>query len=162
MAALPGQPLLGVIGGPDVVRGQGVHGPGVVDRPVLGHFGPRTDPDAVGLSDATVAQKRVRGRLTLGPHALFEGAPELRLVRGANAVVALVIECRVEEEAVVLELEVLLGLSNAALAQREELFALSERADGNRPFLERNRHIQEGTTQITETIPPVTAVDPRS
>jgi len=111
---------------------------------VLGHFGPRTDPDAVGLSDATVAQKRVRGRLTLGPDALFEGAPELRLVRGANAVVALVIECRVEEEAVVVELEVLLGLADAALTQGEELFALSERADGDRPFLERNWHIQEG------------------
>jgi len=59
-------------------------------------------------------------------------------VRGANDVVALVFESGIEEEAVVLDLEVLALFADAALAQGDELFALGEGTDGDRPFLESN------------------------
>ena len=65
---------------------------------------------------------------------------QLGLVRLADEVVALVVERGVEEEAVVLELEVLVLLADAALAQREELLALGESAHGDGPFLESNWH----------------------
>ena len=105
-----------------------------------GDLGPRPDADAVGLRDAAVARQRLGRRLGVGPHALLEGAPQLGLVRGANDVVALVLERRIQEEAVVLDLEVLALLADAALAQGDELLALGERADGDRPFLESNWH----------------------
>ena len=88
-------------------------------------------------------------RLGVGPHALLEGAPQLGLVRGADDVVALVLEGGIEEEAVVLDLEVLALLADSALAQGDELLALGERADGDRPFLESNWHKKgrEGGTE---------------
>ncbi len=50
------------------------------------------------------------------------------------------VEGGVEEEAVVLHPEVLVGLPDAALAQGEELLAFGEGADGYRPFLQSNWH----------------------
>ena len=105
-----------------------------------GDLGPGADAHPVGLGDPAVLRQRVRGRLALGPHALLEGAPQLGLVRLAHQVAALVVEGRVEEEAVVLELEVLVGLADAALAQGDELLALGERAHGDGPFLESDWH----------------------
>ena len=91
------------------------------------------------------------GRIAVGPDALLEGAPELRRVRLAHDVVALVVERGVQEEPVVLELEVLVLLADPALAQGEELLAFGERADGDRPFLQGNWHrgfpAGEGTTR---------------
>jgi hypothetical protein len=75
-------------------------------------------------------------RIAVGPDALLEGALELGKVGVAHQVVALVVERGVQEEAVVLELEVLAVLANAALAEREQLLAFGERTDGDRPFLE--------------------------
>jgi hypothetical protein len=64
----------------------------------------------------------------------------------AHEVVALVVEGGVEEEALVLQLEVPVGLPDAALTQRDELLAFGERADGDRPFLQSNWHGKcEGT-----------------
>jgi hypothetical protein len=61
-------------------------------------------------------------------------------VRLADDVVSLVIECRVQEEAVVFELEMLVLLANSAFAECEELLAFRERANGDGPFLEGNWH----------------------
>ena len=58
----------------------------------------------------------------------------------AHEVGALVVERRVQEEALVLELEVLVGLANAALAERQELLAFGERPHGHGPFFKSNRH----------------------
>src|SRR5437763_2946475 len=102
MAAPPGEALLRVVGGPDVVRGERVDDPRIGDRPVMGDLGPRADAYAVRLRDAAVARQRVGGRLGVGPYALFEGAPELRLVRRADDVVALMFERWEEEEPLVL------------------------------------------------------------
>ena len=113
---------------------------GSVDRPVRRDLGPRPDADAVGLRDAAVAGQRLGRRLGVGPDALLEGAPQLGLVGGANDVVALVFECRIQEEAVMLDLEVLALFADASLAQGDELFALGEGTDGDRPFLESNWH----------------------
>src|ERR687892_678476 len=65
------------------------------------------------------------------------------MMRLAHEVVVLVIEGRVEEEALVLELEVLVLLADPALAQGQQLLALGKRAHGNRPFLECNWHKRE-------------------
>ena len=105
-----------------------------------GHLGPGADAHAVGLRDPAVADQRVGGRLAVGPHALLERAPQLGPVRLADEVAALVVERRVQEEAVVLEREVLVGLADAALAERHELLALGERAHGDGPFLECDWH----------------------
>ena len=51
------------------------------------------------------------------------------------AIVPLVVEGRIEEEPLVLELEVLVLLANSALAKREQLLTLGESADGYSPFL---------------------------
>jgi hypothetical protein len=83
-------------------------------------------------------------RLGVGPHALLQRPAKLGLVGGANDVVALVFEGRVEEEAIVLELEVLVLFANTALAQGDELLAFGKRADGDRPFLESNWHRKRG------------------
>src|ERR1044072_2623742 len=60
----------------------------------------------------------------------------------AHEVVVLVIEGRVEEEALVLELEVLVLLADSALAQGQELLALGESADRDGPFLECDWHLK--------------------
>ena len=52
----------------------------------------------------------------------------------------LVVEGGVEEELLADDLEVLVLLADAALAQRDELLALGERADGDGPFFECDRH----------------------
>src|ERR1700761_9475756 len=51
------------------------------------------------------------------------------------------IKRRVQKETLVIELEVLLGLADAALAQGEELLALGERPYGHGPFFKGNRHV---------------------
>ena len=66
------------------------------------------------------------------------------MVRLAHQVVALVVEGRVEEEAIVLDLEVAVLLTDAPLAEREELFAFGEGAHGDGPFFESDRHRSEG------------------
>jgi hypothetical protein len=62
------------------------------------------------------------------------------MVRLPDEVVPLVVEGRVEEELLVLELEVLVLLPDAALAQRDELLALRQRAHCHGPLFESNRH----------------------
>ncbi len=79
-------------------------------------------------------------RLLVGPDALLERAPQLGVVGLADEVVALVVEGRVEEEALVLELEVLVLLADAALAEGDQLLALGERAHRDGPFFESDRH----------------------
>jgi hypothetical protein len=55
------------------------------------------------------------------------------------------LERRIEEEALVLELEMLAVVADAALTQGDKLLALGESADGDRPFLEGNWHREGGT-----------------
>ena len=105
-----------------------------------GDLGPGADPHPVGLVDPAVLGQRVGRRLALGPDALLEGATELGLVRLAHQVTALVVERRVEEEAIVLDLEVLVGFTDTALAQGDQLLALGERAHSDSPFLESDWH----------------------
>jgi hypothetical protein len=140
VAALPGEPLLRVIGGPHVVGRQGVDRPRVGDQVAGRHLGPRADPHPLGLRDAAVLEQRLRRRLVVGPHALLERPGELGQVRLADQVVPLVIEGRIEEEAVVLDLEMLVLLTDSALAERQELLALGERAHSHSPFLESHWH----------------------
>src|SRR5829696_5094059 len=140
MPALPGEPLLGVVGRPHVERRQRLDGAAVGDRPRAGDLGPGADAHALGLGDAAVDGQRVCGRLAVGPDALLEGTAQLRLVGLADEPAALVVEGRIQEEAVVLELEVLLRLADAALAERDELLALREGAHSDSPFLESDRH----------------------
>ena len=59
----------------------------------------------------------------------------------AHEVGALVVERRVQEESVVLELEVLVGLADAALAKGQELLAFGESPHGYGPLFESNRHV---------------------
>jgi hypothetical protein len=66
-------------------------------------------------------------------------------VRLAHEVDPLMVERGVEEEALVLELEVLLGLPDPPLAEGDQLLALGQGAHGHSPFFERNWH--EGTTE---------------
>ena len=110
---------------------------------MAGDLGPGADPHPVGLLDAAIHRPGVQPRLAVGPHALLERALQLRLVGLADQVDPLVVERGVEEEAVVLELEVAVGLPNAALAQGDQLLALGERAHGDGPFLECDWH-EEG------------------
>ena len=56
------------------------------------------------------------GGLLVGPDALLESSSKLRMVRLADEVVALVVERRIEEELLVLELEVLVLLADSALS----------------------------------------------
>ena len=86
---------------------------------MVGDLGPGADPHPVGLRDPAVLEQRPRRRLLVGPDTLLEGAPKLGMVRLAHEVVALVVERRVEEEPLVLELEVLVLLADAALAKGE-------------------------------------------
>ena len=80
------------------------------------------------------------GRLAVGPHALLQRAAQLGVVGLAHEVVALVVERRIQEEPLVLELEMLL-LADAALAQGEQLLTLGKGAHGDGPFFERDRHV---------------------
>jgi hypothetical protein len=50
------------------------------------------------------------------------------------------VERRVQEEALVLDAKVLVRLADTALSQRDELLALGEGTDGDRPLFECNRH----------------------
>ena len=140
MAALPRQALLSVVGRPHVVRGQPVHAAAVGHLEMPGHLGPGADAHAVGLLDPAVQRPGVGRGLAVGPDTLLERAAQLGLVGLAHEVDALVIEGRVEEEPLVLELEVALGLADSALAQGHELLALGERAHGDSPFFKSDRH----------------------
>src|SRR5579885_3598994 len=62
-------------------------------------------------------------------------------MRFAHQIRALVVEGGVEEEPLVVELEVLVGLANATLAKRQELLALRKGPHGHGPFFESNRHL---------------------
>ena len=62
------------------------------------------------------------------------------MMGGTHEIVVLVIKGGVEEEAVVLEFEVLVLLTDASLSEGEELFAFGEGSHGDSPFLERNWH----------------------
>ena len=131
----------------------------IVDRPVARDLRPGTDPDAIGLLDARVVAEALQGRLAVGPDALLECPAQLRLVGLADQVAALVVERRIQEEAVVLEAEMLARLAHAALAEGHQLLALSERADGDRPFLEGNWHVsgrKSGSGSGTKSAPRAT------
>src|SRR5215208_5926247 len=116
VAALPGEPLLRVVGGPHVVGRQRVDGSRIRDQVARRDLRPGANPDPLRLRDPAVLEERLGGRLVLGPDALLEGARELGNVRGANEVVPLVVERGVEEEPVVLDLEVLVLLTDPAFA----------------------------------------------
>ena len=85
----------------------------VIGGEVIGDLGPGSDPYTVGLGDAPVLEQRPRGRLLVGPDALLEGATKLWMMGLADQVVALVVEGRIEEELVVLDLEVLVVLAGS-------------------------------------------------
>jgi hypothetical protein len=91
----------------------------------------------------------VRRRVAVGPHALLQRAPELRLVRLAHEIAPLVVERGVEEEALVVEREVLFGLADPALAERHELLTLGERPHSHGPFLESDRHAELWSRRVT-------------
>ena len=61
-------------------------------------------------------------------------------MRLADKIVALVIEGRIEEEPVVLDLEVLVLLADPALAEGDELLTLGQGAHRHGPLFEGNRH----------------------
>jgi hypothetical protein len=82
----------------------------------------------------------VQCRLAVRPNAFLQRTTQLRTVRLANEVGTLVIERRVQEEASVLDFEMLARLANATLSQGDKLLAFGERADGDRPFFERDWH----------------------
>ncbi len=62
------------------------------------------------------------------------------MVGFADQIVPLVVEGRIEEELVVLDLEVLVLLPDSALAQSDQLLALRQRSHGHGPLFESNRH----------------------
>ena len=93
-------------------------------------------------------------RLAVAPDAFLERSGEIGAMGLAHEVRALVVECRVQEELLVVELEVLLGLADAALTQGQELLALSKRPHSYGPFFESNRHgISFETTGFTLQTP---------
>src|SRR5215207_9889295 len=141
MGALPAQPLLRVVLRPHVVGRERVDDPRIVGLEVIGDLGPGADPDPVGLRDAAVLKQGTRRRLLVGPYTLLERAAQLGMVRLAHEVVALVVEGGIEEEAVVLEVEMLLVLADPALAKREQLLTLGQRAHRHGPLFEGNRHV---------------------
>ena len=142
MTTLPRQALLGVVGRPHVERRQRVDGAPVGDREVRGDLGPGPDPHSIRLEDVALAMQRVQRRLAIAPHALLQRPGQLRLVGLANEIGALMVERGVEEEPLVVELEVLLGLANATLAQGEELLAFGESPHSHSPFFKGDWHIQ--------------------
>ncbi len=106
LAALPGQPLLGVVARPYVEGGERVDAARVGDREVPGHLGPRADAHAVGLRELALAQDQgVHRRLAVAPDALLERAAQLGLVGLADEVARLVLESRIQEETFVREPE---------------------------------------------------------
>jgi hypothetical protein len=107
---------------------------------VARHLGPSADPDALGLADPAVLGRRVLRRLAIRPHALLEGAAQLGLVRLPHEIGALVVEGRIQEEPVVLEVEMTIGLADPALAKGEQLLTLGESADSHGPLFESDRH----------------------
>src|SRR4030088_2395303 len=144
MPALPRQPLLRVIGRPDVKRGQRVDGTTVGDREMRRHLGPGSDAYAVRLRKLAVAQQGVGRRLAVAPDALLERTGQLGTVRFAHQVGALMVKRWIQKEPVVLELEVLAGLADAALAKRHKLLAFGESPHSHGPFFESNRHVFRG------------------
>src|SRR5947209_16305242 len=144
MPALPFQALLGVVGRPHVEGRERLDAARIGDGELAGDLRPGADPDAVGLGDPTVTCERFGGRLSLGPDPLLERAGELGLVGLAHQVVALVVEGRIQEEALVLDAKALRGLADPTLAKGDQLLALGEGADGDRPFFESNWHWKEG------------------
>src|SRR5437764_14153169 len=115
MAPLPRQSLLRVVGRPDVEGRQRVDRAAVGDREVSGDLRPGANADAIGLGDRQIGAERVRRRLAVTPDAFLERALELGLVGSPHQLRALVVEGGEEEEAVVFELEVLLGLPDTTL-----------------------------------------------
>ncbi len=103
-------------------------------------FRPRANAHAIGLLQATVGRERLQGRLAIVPDALLERTAQLGLMGLAHEVVALMVERGVQEEALVLESEMPVGLPHVALAQRNELLAFGESADGDRPFFQSDWH----------------------
>src|SRR5829696_2975923 len=140
MTPLPGKPLVGVVGGPDVEWAQGLDDPVILGREVVGDLGPGPDPDPVGLGDAAVLEQRPRRRFLVRPDPLLERPAELGMMRLADQVVALMVERGVEEELVVLDLEVLVLLPDPTLAEGDELLALGQGADRHGPLFESDRH----------------------
>src|SRR3954453_17846904 len=142
MTPLPCEALRGVVARPDVVRRQRVDTARIRDQVARCDFGPCADAHAVRLRQRPVATEEVRGRLAVCPHALLERALELRVVGLADEAVGLVVECRVEEEPVVLDLEVAVFLANSALTESQQLLAFGESAHSHGPFFECNRHMR--------------------
>src|ERR1700733_2108801 len=94
----------------------------------------------------------MRRRLAVTPHALFEGPRELGLVRLAHEIRALMVECWVQKEALVVELEVLVGLTDAALAESQKLLSFGKGPHGDGPFFKSNRHVLvRGNGGLNET-----------
>jgi hypothetical protein len=61
-------------------------------------------------------------------------------VRLAHEVGALMVERGVEEEPLVLDVEVLVRLADAALSERDQLLTFGKRANRYRPFFESDWH----------------------
>ena len=93
-----------------------------------------------GCGDPAVLEQRAWRRLLVGPDPLLERAAQLGMVGLADEVVALMVEGRIEEELLVLELEVLVLFTDSALAERDELLALGEGANRHGPLFKGNRH----------------------
>ena len=92
VTTLPGEPLLGVIRSPDVVRREVVEGAAIFDRDVIGHLRPGAQPHSVGLGDAAILDQSFRRRLLVGPDALLEGTTQLGVMRFPDEVVPLMVE----------------------------------------------------------------------
>src|SRR6185437_6964193 len=114
------------------------------DREVRRDFGPSADTHAVGLVERLSAVQRLRMRLAIGPHALLECPRQLGAVGFAHQVGALMIKRRVQKEPFVVQLEMVFWLTDASLAEREELLALGECPHSDGPFFESNRHRGKG------------------
>ncbi len=82
-------------------------------------------------------------RLAVAPDALLERAAQLGLVGLAHEIAALVVERGVQEKTLVGKPERLAGLAQDALAERQQLLAFREGADGDSPFFESNWHGDE-------------------
>src|SRR5919198_5419507 len=148
IAALPAQALVSVVLRPHVEGGEAVDDARVARLEVVGHLRPRADAHPIGLRDAAVLEQRPRRRLLVRPHPLLERAAQLGVVRLANEVVALMVEGRIEEETVVLELEVLVLLTDAALAEGYELLTLGQGAHRHGPLFEGNRHYSSRSDRV--------------
>src|ERR1039457_3353650 len=101
---------------------------------------PRPDAHAVGLLDGSAGGERVQVRLAVAPDALLERPAQLGLGGLAHEIARLVVECGVQEEALVGQPERLAGLADSALAAGYELLTFGQSADGDGPFFESNWH----------------------